>query len=240
MMLANKHEVAANPLPSFGVLQSALLQVRFFKSFDVQEEFSLNDLFEESITPVLSEFESENPPNHVGFGLETDWIKAACGSLYIGIRLESNKDNSSTAVSTTSILDLFGGSDEDRSHVGEAQFWQNVRSLAPSITPQQWTNFVAEGNIPGLVVENEDFSDDGEDDPDHEEDWKPPHAECPNIYRSVVLLTLAEQLLNGTVSKGETFSGWKYDGASEKSDAIECSFVGKLKSSTWTRVEQGL
>ena len=99
-------------------------------------------------------------------------------------------------------FELFGGTDSDRIHVGDTFFWNNVMGLAPSISGEQWTEFVNEQEPGLLVIEKEEELDEDEeecddDEEDDEDDYKPPHASYPDIFKSVLLLVLAKRILPG-------------------------------------------
>lgn len=228
--------------PSFDILRSAVLEIKFdllnSETFEPEEEGKqLGAAIQECFDAVDV---SDNNIRRVSIGCETDWIKCACGTVNIGIRLEqqqsSNESKESDKTkkqkpnnsSNTTKLSMFGGSDGDRTNAGDGRFWTLVEEKAPSITAEQWTEFCTSSNsIPGLVVIVEEPDEDDEED---DEDW-PPHAKYPDVIHSTIILTLAEKILGSTViTKGEE-SPWVYDGPS---DAIECD-GNKLSGHAWIR-----
>lgn len=230
--------------PSFDILRSAVLETTFdllnSETFEPEEE---NEQLGEYITGYLDEIDVSNKNiQRVSIGCGTDWIKCACGTVNIGIRLEqesstSNDGNQSKETkkqkgnnsSNTKTLSMFGGSDGDRSNAGDRTFWEIIQKKAPSITAEQWTEFCTGSSTPGLVVTLQE-PDEDEEDEDEDGDWGP-HAKFPDVIHSTIILTLAEKILGSAVITTEEESPWKYEGPS---DAIECD-GNKLEGHTWIR-----
>ena len=200
-------------------------------------------------SPVFQEpLLQQNDFDKITIAVNTEWIKCACGSLKCGVRFERTKSNDGTVAihddcdqpivqPITLTWDFFGGTDGDRTHVGDTDFWQAVQKVAPSISSQQWHEFVKEQQ-PYLVLEVSSDDDEDSDEDDDDDEYVAPHAAYPDIVKSVLLLLLADRVLDERLpfsEDGTTNSLVPPAWACERSNEPIASFGVELTGHTWTR-----
>ena len=170
----------------------------------------------------------------VTIAVGTEWIKCACGSLKCGIRFEKLPSSSSSSEDTVTITwDFFGGTDIDRSHVGDTFFWDAVVKAAPTITSQAWTEYVS--NHPTddfLTIETDEEEEEDEDDGD---EYMAPHADYPDIFKSVLLVVLGNRVLHGGIEldngDAPVSTKWRFGLSTEPIT----TFGMDLHGHTWTK-----
>lgn len=156
-------------MATFEILEAALLRVRSYYSLAFggdaaepeDEPIVMADMFDQ----VTREAEVTSSVRRVEIAGGMQWVKAACGSLIFGIRLDDK----------TVEFELFGGTDTDRNFAGDSDFWREVEAAAPSVSGEAWRSFCEDQ---GLAIEQDDEDD----------------ADYPNAFLSIFVLSLALRL----------------------------------------------
>ena len=135
--------------------------------------------------------------DQITIAVDTEWIKCACGSLKFGVRFEQTSDqqHQQQYLPITVTWDFLGGTHTDRTHVGDTFFWEAVQTAAPSITGDQWTEFVQDpARSDVLVIEPTEEDDDDDDDNDNDSDNDQgdndngiQHRAYPDIFKRIFI-----------------------------------------------------
>ena len=139
--------------------------------------------------------------------VEPEWIKAACGTLIIRLRIGFQ-----TGSPFELELTFFGGSSYDKSFPGESSFWDLAEEQL-NLGPEGWSQTAAM-----LPFEQEDL----DPDEDEQDGAFPPY---PDIYPAVVARFVAEHL---AVTK---LHGLRYAGRCKDSDGLSCCESGDFRFS---------
>ncbi|CAE7250446.1 unnamed protein product [Symbiodinium sp. CCMP2592] len=188
---------AGQEAEAFKALMSAARQLELdfqgvTSNSSVVSEFDYGDVyFQEGLRQVSSAWSSAvagRDLRELCIRVEPDWIKAACGSLILTLKMAFQ-----TGYPIELQFQFFGGSDCDKSFPGESSFWYEAEEQL-RLGPDGWSQ--AASLLP--FEQEEPLEQEEEDD-----DFFPPY---PDIYPAVVARFFAEHL-NVTRLPGMRYAG---------------------------------